>query len=612
MEDEAVQKLVDTGELSPKDAEKLKGLKPGTFCVHKSWGFGQIAEWNLSGNQVVIDFDQKKGHGMQPKYAATSLTPLKEDHILVQRTKDPDGFKELAKDEPVELMKKILADHDSKMFADEVSELLVPAIFTEKEFKRWWDSTKKLLKKDGHFIVPPKKTSPIELREKPLSRSEELIKHFKDARQPKQMLKTIEEILKNKEEFHEPVFELQPIVHSLETHASQQQNLRPEVALDFLVARETLIDEFPDLKRGTDTLEVTELLKSNEEQLGDIIPQLPAARQRRALAEFPNTFGDDWAAKLLNLVPQCPSRTTSDVHRILRDAGREKELYEYLNHAIQANTATSEMLYWFCKERARLPDEMTGPVVLKCVLSALEYDQLSETKKGTKLQNLIFDDLELIPDMLEGAERREAGEVLRRLKMSPAFDDLTKRSFLGRIIKLHPELQSVLTGAENEKSETLVVSWESLEARRAEFKELVEKKIPENSKEISAARELGDLRENFEYKAAKQTQAVLLRRKAELEEMLDKAQGTDFSNPDTDKVSIGTTVTLEDPEGSKAEKYHILGAWDSDPANHIIAYKTAMGLALLGKEPGEEVDLPTEYGQHRQAKIASIEPYKKD
>jgi transcription elongation GreA/GreB family factor len=609
MEDEELQKLLDTGEITPKDAENLRQLTPGNYCLHKSWGFGKIAEWNLGGNQVVIDFEDKKGHSMQAKYAANSLEPLAEDHVLVWRTNDPEAFKAQAKEEPVEVMKKILANHGSRMFADDIADLLKPRVFDEKEYKRWWDSTKKLLKKDGHFIVPPKKTSPIELRDKPLSRSEELIKQFKDARQPKQMLKTVEEILKNRDEFTDPVYQLQPVTASLETSAGQQQNLRPEVALDFLVARDSLVEEFKELKKGTETLEVADVLKGNEEKLGELIPQLPAARQRRALGAFPEAFGDNWSHKLMDLVPQCPSRTVADVYRILRDAKKEQELFEYLRHAIQANTATSEMLYWFCKERTRMPAEMIGPNVLKCVLSALEYDQLSETKKGTKLQNLIFDDLELIPDMLEGAERREAGELLRRLKMSPAFDDLTKRSFLGRIIKLHPELQSVLTGEEGEKEESLIVSWESLDARRAEFKKLVEKEIPQNSKEISAARELGDLRENFEYKAAKQQQAVLLRRKAELEDMIGKAQGTDFKNPDTGKVSIGTTVAFKDVDDGTEETYHILGAWDSDPKNQIIAYKTAIGMALLGRAVGETVELPTEYGQSREVEVLSIDPY---
>ena len=123
-----------------------------------------------------------------------------------------------------------------------------------------------------------------------------------------------------------------------------------------------------------------------------------------------------------------------------------------------------------------------------------------------------------------------------------------------------------ITGEQKEeKSEALIVSWSSLEKRKAEYEELVNKKIPENSKEIGVARSYGDLRENFEFKAAKEMQAVLMRRKSELEAALHRARGTAFENPDTTQVSIGTIVTLCDSDSGQEETYTVLGAWDGDP-----------------------------------------------
>jgi transcription elongation factor GreA len=192
--------------------------------------------------------------------------------------------------------------------------------------------------------------------------------------------------------------------------------------------------------------------------------------------------------------------------------------------------------------------------------------------------------------------------------LTPVFDELTKRSLLARIIKLYPELESVVTGEQkDEKIESLVVSWSSLEKRRAELEEIVNKKIPENSKEIGVARSYGDLRENFEFKAAKQMQAVLMRRKAELEVMLAQARGTSFENPDTSQVSIGTVVTLRDVASDKQETYTILGAWDGDPERSIISYQTAIGQALLGRRVGEVVTLNTDQGEG-QFQIVSINP----
>ena len=201
-----------------------------------------------------------------------------------------------------------------------------------------------------------------------------------------------------------------------------------------------------------------------------------------------------------------------------------------------------------------------------------------------------------------------ARDAMRRLQLTPLFDELTKRSLLARMVKVYPELESMIAGAEpQEKTAPLIVSWSSLEKRRAEHEELVKVKIPENTKEIAIARSYGDLSENFEFKAAKQMQSVLMRRKAELEQMLHDARGTSFENPDTSRVSIGTIVRLRKDATNEEETYTILGAWDGDPDRNIISYQTALGQALLGHEIGESVSLNSEHGV-AQFTIISIQP----
>jgi len=128
-------------------------------------------------------------------------------------------------------------------------------------------------------------------------------------------------------------------------------------------------------------------------------------------------------------------------------------------------------------------------------------------------------------------------------------------------------------------------------------------------KDIATARSYGDLRENFEFKSAKEQQAVLARRKAELELMLANARGTNFEEPDTAQVSIGTIVTLAEPATGQTETYSILGAWDSAPDRGVISYKAAIGQALLGHAVGDTVDLASEGGK-RTVRIDRIEPFK--
>ena len=91
--DAELQKLVEAGKLTTAGAGQLDQLKPGAFCLHKSWGFGRVADWNLLLNQILIDFEKKKAHPMQLQYAAENLTPIPADHFLARKANDLPALK---------------------------------------------------------------------------------------------------------------------------------------------------------------------------------------------------------------------------------------------------------------------------------------------------------------------------------------------------------------------------------------------------------------------------------------------------------------------------------------------------------------------------------------
>ena len=124
---------------------------------------------------------------------------------------------------------------------------------------------------------------------------------------------------------------------------------------------------------------------------------------------------------------------------------------------------------------------------------------------------------------------------------------------------------------------------------------LVREEIPRNSRDLAQARAHGDLRENAEFKAAKEMQGILFRRRAEWEVMLHRVSPTDFRDLPCDRAGLGTGVRLRYPDG-REERYHILGEWDQDEALHIISSQTRMAQALQGRRAGETVEVPTETG----------------
>jgi len=195
------------------------------------------------------------------------------------------------------------------------------------------------------------------------------------------------------------------------------------------------------------------------------------------------------------------------------------------------------------------------------------------------------------------------------LQLSPVFDDMDKRSLLARLVKSHPAVQSLITGEQSKQDTAILVSWESLERRKAEYQELVQKKIPANSREIATARSYGDLSENHEFKAAKEMQKMLMRRKDELESQLTRARGTDFANARTDIVSIGTIVQATDLGANQPETFTILGAWDSDPDRGVISYLSPVAQSLLNNKVGDEVEFEL-HGAKRRHRIERIEAFR--
>jgi transcription elongation GreA/GreB family factor len=606
--DTELEKLVEAGKLTPRAAQQLEKLKPGTFCLHKSWGFGRVSEWNLLLNQIVIDFAGKRSHPMQAEYAAENVTPLAPEHFLARKATDLASIKNLARENPPALVRNILESLDGKATAQQIGEWLVGDVFTETEWKRWWESTKRALKANGVFSVPAKKNDPIQMRGEGVSQADELLDSFNKARQPKEKIAALEQIIKSQQQFKEQ--QLQPVIAMIENMTVRDQRIHPEFAFELIIARDDLLARDPSLHSTHVGLTLSKLILEEENRLILILPKMPAAKEKKILQALPSALGPSWTDRALYLMQESHGRMVAQIPRILNETGKHEELRMTLERSIREHSATGEMLAWFCSERKSW-SELITPDLLGAILAALEREQHNAPGRASKLHRTLIEDRQLLGDIFRNCDVALARDAMRRLQLSPLFDELTKRSLLARMVKVYPELESMITGGPpalgEEKAAALIVSWSSLEKRNAEYEELVKVKIPANTKEIALARSYGDLSENFEFKAAKQMQSVLMRRKAELEQMLHNARGTSFENPDTSRVSIGTIVTVRNAETNGEETYTILGAWDGDPDRHVISYQTAIGQALLGHGIDETVSLNTEHGT-AQFTILSIQP----
>lgn len=115
-------------------------------------------------------------------------------------------------------------------------------------------------------------------------------------------------------------------------------------------------------------------------------------------------------------------------------------------------------------------------------------------------------------------------------------------------------------------------------------------------KDIQHAREFGDLRENAEYKAAKERQTMVQARISQLQQRLIEVDSIDVSKLPTDRIAYGSSVVLFDLEKEEKITYKLVTSEESDPDNGLISTVSPIGQALLGKEEGDEVKVKTPTG----------------
>ena len=139
---------------------------------------------------------------------------------------------------------------------------------------------------------------------------------------------------------------------------------------------------------------------------------------------------------------------------------------------------------------------------------------------------------------------------------------------------------------------------------REDLKRLREVERPKNVRDIEEARLQGDLSENAEYNAAKETQGFLAAQMAEIEDRLSRAQVIDPSKLSGEKVVFGATVTMENGDSGEEVTYQIVGDHEADLAKGTISISSPIARALLGHEEGDEVKVQTPAGQRTYEIIA--------
>ena len=152
-----------------------------------------------------------------------------------------------------------------------------------------------------------------------------------------------------------------------------------------------------------------------------------------------------------------------------------------------------------------------------------------------------------------------------------------------------------------------LITQQGLKKLRTEIEHLTTVKRREVADRIKEAREFGDIAENSEYDDAKNEQALLEQRIAQLEERLRRASVVDEKKVDTETVGVGVRVHVKDQKSGESRKFQIVGATEADPTEQKLSNESPIGKALVGHKRGDVVAVDVPRGPKKKLKITKIE-----
>ncbi|VGO11653.1 Transcription elongation factor GreA [Pontiella desulfatans] len=567
----------------------LRSLKTGMLCYNETWGFGIIEHIDFFYQQVEIDFERKGDHEMAFSYAAEALEVLGDEHILAIKHNHPDKLDKMVKEEPAEVVRITLRSYGN-MSVTRLMEKLVPSVLTEAKWKKFWEGARRALKDDASVEIPKKRSDNIVFHRKGMAYDDAWFGMIGAERDIEGLFERFKEIIEKKIDISSEAAQ-EVLANRLSFIIKGAPSARPEwKAEGFIYARMFEIEP-------TD-LETAKLIRDLiDDDLVTMLDRLPSRQLQALLTILIENDKEAVIGTLSEVIPVVSHPVLNEVMAALIAHGAEEDVRQIMASAVARRTASSPMLLW-CQRSTEYVEKWD--LISKGDLAFRIQEVLEVNSAGAMLraQNQLrerFQTEEWLHDVMGAMTEQQRRDFMRRIHEGNGWDALDRKSVVAKVLRKFPELQDIIlptAGQAATRREVPQTSTRSYTLRQKQLERIMTVDIPENSKEIEVARSYGDLRENAEFKYAKERQGLLMAQGAQLAEDLEKVKPTDFADIGTDVVAAGCGVELRYEETGAEETYYILGVWDQDEALSIISSETRLAKALIGHRPGDKVEIP--------------------
>jgi transcription elongation factor GreA len=573
------------------DFEKHIAFDAGNFVYHRTWGVGRIK--SVKDDEIVIDFAKKRDHQMSLKMAVNALQTLSRDHIWVLKSIwKKEKLVEKVKKDPTWALKTIIRSYDNNCDLKKIKAELVPGVLTVNEWTSWSTKARIILKDDSSFGVNPNNIDFYTVRERPISLEEKLSNEFKAQ---KNFFSRIEILMDFSEKVDSDSEYFAEMFSYFTSYFRSFNQVNEQIIASYLVIKQ-ITAKHPHMNPG---------LQYNFAQLfGEV--ENPAALYtmlkdsglKQSYLQHIRNFIPDWSDIYIQIFP---TALVQDIIDTLVNEGYAEKVQQLAIDSFNNYRDYREAVIFFFKNSQdeewfkKLDISYEKMLITLIHILDLTYreianhrDTVENRKINRQVQVILFRDDTLQKFILEN----DVDTITRLYTLVDDVKDLDpaiKMQLRNKILEKHAGFKFYGSEEKTVAARGLIVTTKMFEEKKKQLQHIVDVEIPVNSKEIGYAISLGDLRENAEYKAAKERQDQLNSMVIRLQEEIDRAQLFDPTTITTSRISFGTTVQLRNEDGGAAEEYTILGPWESDPDNKVISYMSPFGNAITNHKVGERI-----------------------
>lgn len=559
------------------------------------WGTGEIVEVSFVREHLVIEFENVSGRkDLSFANAFKVLIPLPHTHFLARRFSNPDQLEKEGREDSVGLIKLLLHDLGPKTAAeikDELCELVIP----EADWTKWWQGARAKIKKNSFIEAPDTIKEPFYLRKAEITPEDRLQEAMHNKTDINQIIQTTYSFVRDTTN----------ALKNSDTKQSLQDKLlellkSSDITEDQQLQVYLLLEQFFGYEPANG--HITEIIQQ-QKNLEKVIQSIDiVAFKKRALVAIKDNRSD-WLDLFLNLLFVISQAQLRDY--ILRELNRVEKgralMETKLNALILHPAQYPEMFVWYF-QKLMSEDELNIPFenpegrnqffeAFFILFSAIEghSDQRDLLKKMYNI--LSAKRYALVRELLQGTTIEFAKEFLLLASKCQSLTGHDMKILRSLTEVVHPSLAppKQAKGIKDEENEVIWTTEEGYLKIQERIRQIGTVEVVENAREIEAARALGDLRENSEFKFAQERRARLQSELKTLSSQLNRARIITPDDVHTHEVGVASIVNVIDGQGNKTS-FTILGPWDAEPDRNILSFNSKLAQSMLGKKIGDSFD----------------------